>query len=626
MGLGRGIGRGVVLATALAALALPAGASAATQCTKSGTNLGITLNLDGDQASISVIAGDEIEVRGSGGTLVPCSGGPATLTNIDTVNVTQAGTIRGSVSLFIPAGGFGPGATLEPAGKSEIEVVVDLGNEVGGQNDTFDFGSLLPDNDLDSLRFGSLAGGGTGGNLNLPEPGAPDGDDIKLIDVEQFQASTGVATLEFGAKTLDASGGPEFTGPVTESTPTLRGADGPDTLVGANTFSTLIGNGGDDLVVSSPGTDLLRGDAGNDTVSYARATAGVTVNLATTGFQLTGGGGQDDLDSFVNLSGSPFGDTVTGTGDGNDVNGRGGNDTLSLALGNDTFDALDNGPDTVDCGDGADSGVSDEVGVDTLTGCENVNFVPSTSVVSGPAEGGLTNDATPSFGLTANEAATFEYRVDGGAFTACPAECETTALGDGQHQVEFRATDSTALVEQTPVARTVAVDTAAPETQIDSGPADGSTIATASPSYAFSSEPGTSFECAVDSGAFSGCTSPNAFGGLADGNHTVAVRAVDAAGNADPSPASRSLSVDTKTPKTTVKKPKVKGSNATLKFSADERSSSFECKLDKGKFRACESPKKYKKLDKGKHKFFVVATDAAGNEEEKAAKAKFEVG
>ena len=215
---------------------------------------------------------------------------------------------------------------------------MDLGNEVGGQNDTFDFGSLLRrQRSRPASASARSPAAATGGNLNLPEPGAPDGDDIRLIDVEQFQASTGVATLEFGAKTLDASGGPEFTGPVTESTPTLRGADGPDTLVGANTFSTLIGNGGDDLVVSSPGTDLLRGDAGNDTVSYARATAGVTVNLATTGFQLTGGGGQDDLDSFVNLSGSPFGDTVTGTGDGNDVNGCGGNDTLSLALGNDTL-------------------------------------------------------------------------------------------------------------------------------------------------------------------------------------------------------------------------------------------------------------------------------------------------
>ena len=74
-----------------------------------------------------------------------------------------------------------------------------------------------------------------------------------------------------------------------------------------------------------------------------------------------------------------------------------------------------------------------------------------------------------------------------------------------------------------------------------------------------------------------------------------------------------------------MKKPKVKGSKATLKFSADEKGSSFECRLDKGKFRSCKSPKKYKRLDPGKHKFLVRATDAVGNEEAKPVKATFRV-
>ena len=214
MGLGRGIGRGVVLATALAALALPAGASAATSCARSGTNVGITLTADADQASLSVNPGDvtrEIQIQGAGATPVTCSGGDPTLDNVDTINITQIGAIRGSVGLLIPEGGFGPGATPETGSTSEIEVVVDLGAEAG-LNDTFDVGGFAGDNDVNHMRFGSLAGGGTGANLNLPESGTPDGDDMRLIDVEQFQASGGTSTLEFGAKTLDASGGPEFTG------------------------------------------------------------------------------------------------------------------------------------------------------------------------------------------------------------------------------------------------------------------------------------------------------------------------------------------------------------------------------------------------------------------------------
>ncbi len=83
---------------------------------------------------------------------------------------------------------------------------------------------------------------------------------------------------------------------------------------------------------------------------------------------------------------------------------------------------------------------------------------------------------------------------------------------------------------------------------------------------------------------------------------------------------------DTDPPETSLKKPKLKGSKVTFKFGSDETGSTFECRLDKKPFKACTSPKTYKKLKDGKHKFFVLATDPAGNEDDKAAKAKFEVG
>ena len=67
-------------------------------------------------------------------------------------------------------------------------------------------------------------------------------------------------------------------------------------------------------------------------------------------------------------------------------------------------------------------------------------------------------------------------------------------------------------------------------------------------------------------------------------------------------------------------KPKVK-----FKFTSDEPGSTFECKLDKKPFKPCESPKKVKRLDEGRHKFKVVATDEAGNTDPTAAKDKFKV-
>jgi CSLREA domain-containing protein len=87
------------------------------------------------------------------------------------------------------------------------------------------------------------------------------------------------------------------------------------------------------------------------------------------------------------------------------------------------------------------------------------------------------------------------------------------------------------------------------------------------------------------------------------------------------------LATDTKPPTVTITKaPKAKSSKTTakFKFKSNEAGSTFQCKLDKGKFKTCRSPKTYKKLKPGKHVFKVRATDKAGNVG-KVAKRKFTV-
>jgi hypothetical protein len=94
---------------------------------------------------------------------------------------------------------------------------------------------------------------------------------------------------------------------------------------------------------------------------------------------------------------------------------------------------------------------------------------------------------------------------------------------------------------------TLGSDTLPPQTTIDSGPTGS--VSTTSATFSFSSsEANSTFECKLDGAAFAGCSSPTSYTGLAEGSHTFEVRATDAAGNTDPTPATRAWSVDTTAP------------------------------------------------------------------------------
>jgi hypothetical protein len=85
-------------------------------------------------------------------------------------------------------------------------------------------------------------------------------------------------------------------------------------------------------------------------------------------------------------------------------------------------------------------------------------------------------------------------------------------------------------------------DTIAPETTIDSGPTG--TVASTSATFSFSSsEAGSTFSCRLDGSTWAECTSPHQLSSLANGAHTFDVRATDAGGLTDPSPASRTWTV-----------------------------------------------------------------------------------
>ncbi|HET7455813.1 MAG TPA: hypothetical protein VFJ76_09845 [Solirubrobacterales bacterium] len=176
---------------------------------------------------------------------------------------------------------------------------------------------------------------------------------------------------------------------------------------------------------------------------------------------------------------------------------------------------------------------------------------PQTTIVSGPS-GTIAADAA-SFDFESSEEGSFECRFDSvnpAGWVPCSSPQSYSSLADGSHNFEVRATDLAGNVDPTPAGAGFAVDTTSPETVISSAPSG--TIETSSASFAFeASELGT-FECRLDSNdpaAWSPCTSPQGYASLADGDHFFEVRAADALGHVDPTPAFAAFSVYTGPPK-----------------------------------------------------------------------------
>ncbi|SDU85946.1 right-handed parallel beta-helix repeat-containing protein [Jiangella alkaliphila] len=116
------------------------------------------------------------------------------------------------------------------------------------------------------------------------------------------------------------------------------------------------------------------------------------------------------------------------------------------------------------------------------------------------------------------------------------------ASENNDHEQQFRSRESGSNTPQLVLSIGPAPepDTTAPQTTITTGPGASSTA-----SFEFiADEQGTSFECSVDGGAWAACSSPKSLPGLAVGSaHTFAVRATDAAGNVDQTPATATWTV-----------------------------------------------------------------------------------
>ncbi len=178
----------------------------------------------------------------------------------------------------------------------------------------------------------------------------------------------------------------------------------------------------------------------------------------------------------------------------------------------------------------------------------------------------------------------------------------------------------------------------APDTEITSGP--GATTNDTSATFAFTSTAKTpvSYECRVDAGGFTACTSPFTVNGLVVGGHSFEVRARDlsTAANADSTPASASWTVEAvpqpapveptlKAPaKVTGISVKRKKKAALIRWRAVPNATSYKVRVGKKKAKAVSATKfTVKKLSpKKKYTVKIAAVNAAGSSPQATVKVK----
>jgi Ca2+-binding RTX toxin-like protein len=381
------------------------------------------------------------------------------------------------------------------------------------------------------------------------------------------------------ALTLIAAGGIALAATFTCTTNPCDGTIEDDMITGTLNAETINGKGGADQISAQDGNDTINGEDGTD--------------------RLNGGAGDDQLDG----GGGGTSDPNT-TADYYYLTTNWGKDTLTDATGTDyilpvpdggaTAAAMPNlivnlvsgtGPEVTD-GNGNTVDWNDNVieGVLTGAGDDVISQSPTSNGLNGGAGSDTYTGYTTGFpgsdsindpsgtadvlDLSSRNLATTSWRIFKVRSTDNVEILQLEFFGGGSvllsHYFDSTTTDVCAskpgpgLIETIKFADDPSVDFAQVRSLLGCPPLETAiTSMTMEPweastktTFRFSSNDGeAAFECKLDGGTFEVCTSPKEYPGLIEGStHTFEVRAVDPAGNTDPTPARRTWTVDTTPP------------------------------------------------------------------------------
>lgn len=318
-----------------------------------------------------------------------------------------------------------------------------------------------------------------------------------------------------------------------------------------------------------------------------------------------------------------------------------------------TLDMSDDAPATAVinvgfvCGDGDITAPEecDDEGTESGDGCSaECQVEPNTQIDDGPAD--PSNEASASFEFSdpteAPYTATgYDCSQNGGTnWTACN-DGTYTWVGTLEHDTEYtltvRGRDDDGNLDGTPATWPWTTDFVDPDTRITDAPADPTAETSASFDFYDVGTGATSFDCSQDEGSnWAECATGTSGsytwqGTLLNGvTYAFWVRAVDAAGNVDESPAIHTWTVDTTDPDTQITSGPDNPTSATsASFDFDDKgtdAASFECSQDEGSnWAECATGTSGSytwtgDLDNGgTYVFWVRAVDAADNRDDSPA-------
>jgi serralysin len=247
--------------------------------------------------------------------------------------------LRGNAGADVLDGGSGTDLANYWTSNGRVDIRLDEGTATGGHAT----GDVLIDiENITGTRYDDYLSGDSGGNVLFGWAGndylrGNAGADVlnggSGNDQANYWTSNGRVDIRLDEGT--ATGG-HATGDVLIDIENITGTRYDDYLSGDNGANVLLGWAGNDYLRGNAGADVLNGGSGIDQANYWKSNAAIEIDLSNG----TASGGHADGDVLIdieNITGSRFGDEISGDNGANVLFGWAGKDILNGGRGNDTL-------------------------------------------------------------------------------------------------------------------------------------------------------------------------------------------------------------------------------------------------------------------------------------------------